>query len=264
MALTDAKNAGAIAMFGEKYGEEVRVVEVPGVSVELCGGTHVSNTSEIRGFKIISEQGIASGVRRIEAVAGEAYIDYMNVRDSHMKHLCSTLKVKPEDLTTRVECLMEDLRMARNEISAVRSKAAVYKASNPCDQSFLYWNFHKHTVIISSLASYLVLVENMDDLDADSLKSAAEYLVDTLEDPAAVILGSSPGEGKVSLVAAFSTEAVKLGIQAGKFIGPIAKLCGGGGVANFAQAGGKKPENLSDALEKAKTDLVAVLSEKAI
>ncbi|KAI3980607.1 hypothetical protein MKX01_025172 [Papaver californicum] len=255
MALTDAKNAGAIAMFGEKYGEEVRVVEVPGVSMELCGGTHVNNTSEIRGFKIISEQGIASGIRRIEAVAGEAYIDYMNVRDSHMKHLCSTLKVKSEDVTTRVESLLEELRMVRNEVSAVRSKAAVYKASTLVTKAFS----------IGTSTSIRVLVENMDDLDADSLKSAAEYLVDTLEDPAAVILGSSPGEGKVSLVAAFSTGAVKLGIQAGKFIGPIAKLCGGGGGGrpNFAQAGGKKPENLSDALEKAKTNLVAVLSEKA-
>ncbi|KAK1588337.1 hypothetical protein Q3G72_022247 [Acer saccharum] len=93
MPLTDAKNAGAIAMFGEKYGEKVRVVEVPGVSMELCGGTHVSNTAEIRAFKIISEQGIASGVRRIEAVAGESFIEYINARDSHMKHLCSTLKV---------------------------------------------------------------------------------------------------------------------------------------------------------------------------
>ncbi|MCL7051861.1 hypothetical protein MKW94_024991 [Papaver nudicaule] len=193
MALTDAKNAGAIAMFGEKYGEEVRVVEVPGVSMELCGGTHVNNTSEIRGFKIISEQGIASGIRRIEAVAGEAYIDYMNVRDSHMKHLCSTLKVKSEDVTTRVESLLEELRMVRNEVSAVRSKAAVYKAATLVTKAFS----------VGTSTKIRVLVENMDDLDADSLKSAAEYLVDTLEDPAAVILGSSPGEGKVSLVAAF-------------------------------------------------------------
>lgn len=93
MPLNDAKEAGAIAMFGEKYGEQVRVVEVPGVSMELCGGTHVSNTSEIRVFKIISEQGIASGVRRIEAVAGEAFIEYINVRESQMKNLCSMLKV---------------------------------------------------------------------------------------------------------------------------------------------------------------------------
>lgn len=105
----------------------------------------------------------------------------------------------------------------------------------------------------------------MDDIDADSLKSAAEYLIDTLQDPAAVVLGSCPGEGKVSLVAAFTPAVVDLGIQAGKFIGPIAKLCGGGGGGrpNFAQAGGRKPENLSNALDKARSELVSVLSEKA-
>lgn len=104
----------------------------------------------------------------------------------------------------------------------------------------------------------------MDDVDADSLKSAAEYIVDTLQDPAAVILGSCPGEGKVSLVAAFTPGVVNLGLQAGKFIGPIAKICGGGGGGrpNFAQAGGRKPENLSSALEKARSDLLSVLSEK--
>lgn len=109
-----------------------------------------------------------------------------------------------------------------------------------------------------------VLVELMDDIDADSLKSAAEHLMDILEDPAAIILGSCPDQGKVSLVAAFSPTVVKMGIQAGKFIGPIAKLCGGGGGGrpNFAQAGGRKPENLSSALEKAREDLISILTEK--
>ncbi|XP_015893189.3 alanine--tRNA ligase, chloroplastic/mitochondrial isoform X2 [Ziziphus jujuba] len=255
MPLDDAKRAGAIAMFGEKYGEEVRVVEVPGVSMELCGGTHVSNTSEIRGFKIISEQGIASGVRRIEAVAGEAFIEYVNARDYHLRHLCSTLKVKAEDVTSRVENLLEELRTTRNELSSLREKAALFKASIVANKAFP----------VGTLKEIRVLVEFMDDTDADSLKSAAEYLVDTLQDPAAVVLGSCPGEGKVSLVAAFTPAVVDLGIQAGKFIGPIAKLCGGGGGGrpNFAQAGGKKPENLSTALEKARSELIAVLSKKA-
>ncbi|XP_065866731.1 alanine--tRNA ligase, chloroplastic/mitochondrial isoform X3 [Euphorbia lathyris] len=255
LPLADAKNAGAIAMFGEKYGEQVRVVEVPGVSMELCGGTHVSNTSEIRAFKIISEQGIASGIRRIEAVAGEAFIEYMNARDSQMKHLCSTLKVKAEEVTTRVKNLMEELRFARNEASALRAKAAIYKASIIASKA----------LSVGTSKSIRVLVECMDDVDGDSLKNAAEYLIDALEDPAAVVLGSCPDEGKVSLVAAFSPGVVNLGVQAGKFIGPIAKLCGGGGGGrpNFAQAGGRKPENLSIALEKAQVDLLSVLTEKA-
>ncbi|KAF6172486.1 hypothetical protein GIB67_006999 [Kingdonia uniflora] len=255
MPLTDAKKAGAIAMFGEKYSGQVRVVEVPGVSMELCGGTHVSNTCELRGFKIISEQAVASGIRRIEAVAGEAFIGYMNFRDNHMRHLCSTLKVKAEDVTDRVDSLLEELRTVRNEISAVRAKAAVYKASTMSSKAFS----------VGTTQMIRVVVENMDDIDADSLKSAAEYLIDNLQDPAAVVLGSCPSEGKVSLVAAFSPGVMDLGLQAGKFIGPIAKLCGGGGGGrpNFAQAGGRQPENLSSALEKARTELVTILSEKA-
>lgn len=254
MPLTEAKEAGAIAMFGEKYGEQVRVVEVPGVSMELCGGTHVSSTSEIRGFRIITEQGIASGIRRIEAVAGDAFIEYVNARDNHMRHLCSTLKVKAEEVTTRVETLLDELRVVRNEVSAAHAKAAVYKASMIASNAFP----------VGSSKKIRVLVECMDDTDADSLKSAAEYLIAALQDPAAVILGSSPGEGKVSLLAAFTPGVVDLGLQAGKFIGPIAKLCGGGGGGrpNFAQAGGRKPENLSNALAKAREDLVSIISEK--
>jgi len=104
----------------------------------------------------------------------------------------------------------------------------------------------------------------MDDTDADALKSAAEYLVDSLQGPVAVVLGSSPGDGKVSLVAAFSPEIISMGLQAGKFIGGIAKLCGGGGGGrpNFAQAGGRKPEKLPEALEKARSELIAAVNQK--
>lgn len=123
----------------------------------------------------------------------------------------------------------------------------------------------KRKIIRLYSLSYRVVVENMDDTDADALKSAAEYLVDSLGDPAAVVLGSIPEDGKVSLVAAFSPQVIKMGIQAGKFIGGIAKLCGGGGGGkpNFAQAGGRKPENLSDALEKARAELATALSSNS-
>ncbi|XP_062233178.1 alanine--tRNA ligase, chloroplastic/mitochondrial isoform X2 [Phragmites australis] len=254
MALQDAKNAGAIAMFGEKYGEQVRVVEVPGVSMELCGGTHVSNTAEIRGFKIISEQGIASGIRRIEAVAGDAFVEYVCARDNYMRRLCSSLKVKAENVNSRVETILEELRTTRNEVSSLCSKIAVLKAESLASKSI---TVEPHNVRI--------VVENMGDVDADGLKSAAEYLVHTLQDPAAVILGSSPGDGKVSLAAAFSPGVVKMGVQAGKFVGGIAKLCGGGGGGkpNFAQAGGRKPENLSDALERARAEIIAAVSSNS-
>lgn len=251
MPLSDAKDAGAIAMFGEKYGDEVRVVEVPGISMELCGGTHVSNIAEIRGFKIISEQGIASGIRRIDAVAGEGFINYTNSRDNIVKQLCSTFKVKGEDIPTRVDNLLEELRTVRNEVTALRSKIATIKASAIAD-----------TASVVGTAKARVVVANMDDLDAESLKVAAEHLLTLLDDPAAIVLGSCPGDGKVSFVAAFSPKIIESGLQAGKFVGTVAKLCGGGGGGrpNFAQAGGRKPEKLIDALEKARADLEASLS----
>ncbi|CAL5376933.1 unnamed protein product [Camellia sinensis] len=197
---------------------------------------------QIRGFKIISEQGIAFGIRRIEAVAGEAFIEYINARDNYMKQLCSaplSKYVKAEDVPARVETLLEELRMARNEISAIRAKAAVHRASIIANNVLLVGNSKNIRVLVD--------------------------VVDTLEDLAAVILGSCPGEGKVSLITALSPGVVGMGVQAGKFIGPIAKLCGGGGGGrpNFGQAGGRKPENLSSALEKARSELVSILSEKA-
>ncbi|CAL5328847.1 unnamed protein product [Camellia sinensis] len=202
----------------------------------------VKKSMQIRGFKIISEQGIASGIRRIEAVAGEAFIEYINARDNYMKQLCSaplSKYVKAEDVPARVETLLEELRMARNEISAIRAKAAVHRASIIANNVLLVGNSKNIRVLVD--------------------------VVDTLEDLAAVILGSCPGEGKVSLITAFSPGVVGMGVQAGKFIGPIAKLCGGGGGGrpNFGQAGGRKPENLSSALEKARSELVSILSEKA-
>ncbi|GLT96864.1 hypothetical protein SLE2022_144580 [Rubroshorea leprosula] len=133
-------------------------------------------------------------------------------------------------------------------------------------QHLLYNGTFEYFGFLGSPTFYArVLVEPIDDIDADSLKGAAEHLIETLQDPAVIILGSCPGEGKVSLVAAFTPTVVDLGIQAGKFISPIAKLCGGGGGGrpNFAQAGGRKPENLPNALGKAKEDLVSLLSEKA-
>lgn len=252
MAIAVAKEKGAIAMFGEKYGEQVRVVSVPGISMELCGGTHVRNIAEIRGLKIVSEQGIASGVRRIEAVAGNAFIEYINARDAVVKQLSASLKVKADDLTGRVVGLQEEVRAARNEASALRVELAVAKAEALVP-----------TAISIGDSSTRVLVASLDKINAESLKAAAEHLLSQLGDPAAVIVGSSPGDGKVSLVATFSPSVVKQGIQAGKFVGTIAKICGGGGGGrpNFAQAGGRQPEKLEEALEKAKEDLMAQLTK---
>ena len=128
MSLTDAKAKGAIAMFGEKYSDEVRVIDVPGVSMELCGGTHVSNTAEIGVVKIIAESGVASGVRRIEAVAGPAVLEYLNVREKVVRELGDRFKAKPEELPSRITALQEELKATQKQLEAARSELAIAKS----------------------------------------------------------------------------------------------------------------------------------------
>ena len=249
MPLETAKERGAIAMFGEKYADDVRVIDFPGVSMELCGGTHVHNTAEIGVFKIISETGISSGVRRIEAVAGGAILDYLNVRDQVVKELSNTFKIKPEEISDRVNNLQEELRAAQRELEAAKQELAVSKSDSLLSQA-------------ETVGDYQLLVANMGDMDAKSLQSAAERLQQKLGQ-AAVVVASIPSEGKVSLVAAFSDQVIKeKQLQAGKFIGGIAKICGGGGGGrpNLAQAGGRDSSKLDEALDTAKQQLTEGLA----
>jgi alanyl-tRNA synthetase len=248
MPLEDAKAKGAVAMFGEKYGADVRVIDFPGVSMELCGGTHVTNTAEIGLFKIISETGISSGVRRIEAVAGPAVLEYLNVRDAVVRDLSERFKAKPEELPDRITTLQNELKSAHKELDALRSELAVTQSDQLLDQA-------------ESVGKLKVLVAQMAGVSADALKTAAERLQQKLG-AGAVVLGSVPEQGKVSLVAAFSPEVIEQKLQAGKFIGGIAKLCGGGGGGrpNLAQAGGRDASKLPAALENAKQQLLDVLT----
>ncbi|MBF2034724.1 MAG: alanine--tRNA ligase [Leptolyngbyaceae cyanobacterium T60_A2020_046] len=247
MPIDDAKAKGAIAMFGEKYGAEVRVIDFPGVSMELCGGTHVTNTAEIGIFKIIAESGVASGVRRIEAVAGPAVLDYLNVRDAIVRDLSDRFKVKPDEVVDRVVSLQGDLKAAQKELDALKSELAVLKSDQLLDQAEVVGDFK-------------AIVTILEDVSADALKTAAERLLQKLGE-GAVVLGSIPEPGKVSLVAAFSPAVMAKQLQAGKFIGGIAKLCGGGGGGrpNLAQAGGRDPERLPDAIAAAKQQILDAL-----
>lgn len=247
MPIAEAKAKGAIAMFGEKYGDVVRVIDFPGVSMELCGGTHVSNTAEIGVFKIVSETGIAAGVRRIEAVAGPAVLEYLNVRDRVVRELSAQLKVKPEELPERITGLQSELRTTQKHLETLKAQIALTKS-----EALL--------TTVESVGDYQILVAQMEDVDPESLKSAAERLLQKLGN-GAVVLGSVPELGKVSLVAAFSPAVNKKGLQAGKFIGELAKLCGGGGGGrpNFAQAGGRDASKLPEALESARTQLQSAL-----
>lgn len=243
MPLEVAKAKGAVAMFGEKYADVVRVVDYPGVSMELCGGTHVTNTAEIGVFKIISETGISSGVRRIEAVAGLAILDYLNVRDVVVKELSDRFKAKPEELSERVSNLQQELKESQKQLEALKSELAVAKSDQLLGNA-------------ETVGEFQILVAEMPGVDAEALKTAAERLQQKLGE-SAVVLGSG-SEGKVSLVAAFSKSVNGKGLQAGKFIGGIAKMCGGGGGGrpNLAQAGGRDPSKLKEALESAKEQLV--------
>ncbi|OBQ23312.1 alanine--tRNA ligase [Anabaena sp. AL93] len=247
MPIAEAKAKGAVAMFGEKYGDQVRVIDFPGVSMELCGGTHVNNTAEIGVFKIIAEAGVASGVRRIEAVSGAAVLDYLNVRDIVVKDLCDRFKVKPEEIPDRITTLQTELRNNEKEIQSLKSQIAIVKSDSLLQTAEI---IGEHKIIVSQL----------EDIDAESLKDAAERLLQKIGN-GAVVLGSIPEAGKVSIVAAFSSEVNKKGVQAGKFVGTIAKICGGGGGGkpNLAQAGGRDASKLPEALETAKNDLLAAL-----
>jgi alanyl-tRNA synthetase len=248
MPIAEAKAKGAIAMFGEKYGDEVRVIDFPGVSMELCGGTHVHNTAEIGVFKIVSETGVAAGIRRIEAVAGPAVLDYLNVRDKVVRELSDRFKAKPEELPERITNIQNELKASQKQLEAIKQELALAKSDQLLAKA-------------ESVGEFKILVALMEDVDPDALKTAAERLQQKLGE-SAVVLGSIPEADKVSLVAAFSKGVNAKGLQAGKFIGAIAKLCGGGGGGrpNLAQAGGRDPSKLTEALESAQEQLREALS----
>ncbi|MGL6340005.1 MAG: DHHA1 domain-containing protein, partial [Waterburya sp.] len=200
-------------------------------------------------FKIISETGIASGIRRIEAVAGGAILDYLNVRDQIVKELSDRFKVKPEEISDRVNSLQTELKATQKELELAKQELAVAKSDSLLSQAV-------------TIGDFKILVANMGEMDAKSLQSAAERLQQKLGD-AAVVIASIPSEGKVSLVAAFSQKVIKeKNLQAGKFIGNIAKICGGGGGGrpNLAQAGGRDASKIDEALDTAKAELIAALS----
>ncbi|MFN7898949.1 MAG: alanine--tRNA ligase [Synechococcaceae cyanobacterium] len=253
MAIDKAKAAGAVAMFGEKYADVVRVVDVPGVSMELCGGTHVANTAEIGLFKVVSEGGVAAGIRRIEAVAGPAVLAWVAERDAVVKSLGERFKVQPSEIVERVVALQEELKGSQKALAAARGELAVAKAAALAAQA-------------ESLGAFQLLVARLDGVEGAGLQSAALGLVDQLGDGAAVVLGGLPDPadlGKVVLVAAFGKVVIAAGPKAGAFIGGVAKACGGGGGGrpNLAQAGGKDGAALDGALDQAKEQLRRALSD---
>ncbi len=250
MSKSEALEKGAVAMFGEKYDDEVRVVNVPGVSMELCGGTHVKTTSELGSFKIISEEGISAGVRRIEALSGQSALDYFSDRNALVNQLSDLLKANPNQLFERVNNLQAELINKNKEIQKMKDEIAYFK----------YSSIKSSAEIVNSFS---ILVNQIDGLDGNSLQSAALNLTSHLGNKAIVILGGipNPKNRKLLFVVSLGDDAVKIGLHAGKLINDIARICsgGGGGKPNFAQAGAKDIDKLSDALDYAKNYLQKTL-----
>ena len=250
MSKSEALEKGAVAMFGEKYDDEVRVVNVPGVSMELCGGTHVKTTSELGSFKIISEEGISAGVRRIEALSGQSALDYFSDRNALVNQLSDLLKANPNQLFERVNNLQAELINKNKEIKKMKDEIAYFK----------YSSIKSSAEIVNSFS---ILVNQIDGLDGNSLQSAALNLTSHLGNKAIVILGGipNPENRKLLFVVSLGDDAVKIGLHAGKLINEIARICsgGGGGKPNFAQAGAKDIDKLSDALDYAKNYLQKTL-----
>jgi len=253
MTLDEAKQSGAMALFDEKYGDSVRVVCMGDFSKELCGGTHVANTSQIKNFRILSESGVAAGVRRIEALTGRAVIDHYKQMEEDTIAAAALLKTQPHDLAERIKALQTELKEARSEIESLRSAAARSAMGDVTDK-----------VVTVSAASgsgteMKLLAARMDGVEAGELRELGDSLKDKLGE--GVILLASVNDGKVQLMATCTDGAQQAGAHAGNLIKGIAALVGGGGGGRpgMAMAGGKNPDGVDSALAKAQEVLAGQL-----
>ena len=251
MQKDDALEAGALAMFGEKYGDIVRVVDMPGVSMELCGGTHVKRTSELGCFKIIAEVGISSGIRRIEALSGQSVLNFLSERSLLVNQLSELLKSNPKQLFERVNVLQSELIIRNKEIKKIKEELASYKYSSLLNS-------------VEKSGQCSILVSELNNLEGNLMQTSALNLTSKLGDNSVVILGGVPDKSnkKLLFVISLGSILVSNGLHAGKLINKIAGICsgGGGGKANFAQAGANNSEKLNDALNFAKEFLRSELN----
>ncbi len=237
MSLDEAKKTGAMALFGEKYGETVRVVKMGDFSTELCGGTHVAHTGQIHAFKILSEAGIAANVRRIEALTGEGLMAYYQKTEEDLHQAAKAAKTAPADLKARIEAMTEELKALHSENEKLKARLAKDSLGDVMDR-------------VREINGVKVLAAKVMDADMNNLRSLGDQLKEKLGE--GVIVLASASEGKVSLMATATDGAQKKGAHAGNLIKAIAGLVGGGGGGrpNMAQAGGKNPAGIDAALEK--------------
>ena len=238
MSLDEAKKAGAMALFSEKYGDVVRVVKVPGFSMELCAGSHVKNIGQIGAFKIVAETGVASGVRRIEALTGKAALDYMNAKAAKLAEAAQKLKASEDDVPAAIDKLLEEKKAADAqlaEVAEMREKADAKKL----------------LASVEDIAGVPVACGVAHAGSMDELREVADLSASKLD--GGVVVLACVNDGKVSLVVKAAKDAVKKGVHAGKVIKEAAAIVGGGGGGrpDMAQAGGKNPDALPKAFDKA-------------
>ncbi len=243
MSMPEAKELGAMALFGEKYGDRVRVVTVPDFSIELCGGSHVPNTAVIGQFRIVSEGGIGSGVRRIEAVTGAAALAMAQHDHAELLALATTLKTKPESLQARVAQLQEELKTAEHELAAAKKELAAGSMQDVLASKF---DVNGLSGVVATVAAS----------DMEELRGIADMVRDHIG--SGVVLLGMASDDKVNFVCMATKDAVKAGLHAGNIVKATAQAAGGngGGRPDMAQAGGKKPEALNDALAVGKQTIL--------
>jgi alanyl-tRNA synthetase len=237
MSMEEAKKTGAMALFGEKYGDTVRVVSMGDFSIELCGGTHVSNTSHVGIFKIVSESGVAAGVRRIEALTGSNARAYYKNAENELIEAAKLLKTTPADLADHIKKLQEELKAVKSENESLKSKEAQAALGDVTDKA-------------QAVKAVKLIAASVKGVDMNGLRDLGDQLKTKLGDGVVVLI--SENDGKVNLMAMATDGAIAKGAHAGNLVKEIAALVGGGGGGrpNMAQAGGKNPAGIPDAIAK--------------
>ena len=247
MPIEEAKKTGAAALFGEKYGDIVRVVSMGDFSIEFCGGTHVANTGDIMAFKILSESGVAAGVRRIEALTSKGLMDYYEEQEQKLHEAAKMLKTTPDNMEEKISHLQAENKALKSEVESLKGKLAKDAIGDVMNQ-------------VTEVVGVKLLAAKVEGVDMNGLRDLGDQLKDKLGEGVVVLVSAT--DGKVSLMAMATKGAIDKGAHAGNLIKACASCVGGGGGGrpNMAQAGGKKPEGMNDALIKAKEVLAEQLA----
>ena len=239
MSINEAKEKGATALFGEKYGNEVRVVSMGDFSIELCGGTHLNNTSQIGMFKILSEGGVAAGVRRIEAITGNAVYEYLKQKETLINEVCASLKTKEDSLVQRVSSILEENKTLSKELHDIKTKMSLQSVESVLDSKV-------------DINGVNLVSTKFEGMDMNTLKEVADNLRDKLA--SGVIVLANVADDKLNFVVTATSDVIDKGIHSGNIVREVAKIAGGkgGGRPNMAQAGATDISKVDEALNYAR------------